>query len=248
MSQPRSLLSLRNSLDTLKPPSDPFDPAGAWETRYGVWIKLPDERNFKPHRAGALGIRREMGAGGATLSLVQTTQQNDKTDYVIRARIEVDGNPLATPRRWEWSSAIHTPQGEVVDLTSSTGSGELAGDKLILRTNGHERVLAVTGPVTANWCLFDGLQRMAFDAKELPSFSMLEELSLLKGRQQLGIGETAEVTLPSGTVRMRSITQTGPGLLPYDYWLDDQHRLLLAIGGLRAFIHDPTVTLPEEHA
>jgi len=47
-------------------------------------------------------------------------------------------------------------------------------------------------------------------------------------------------------MRLHSFEQTGDGILPYSYWLDDQHRLLAAVGGVRTFIWDPTVKLPED--
>jgi len=47
-------------------------------------------------------------------------------------------------------------------------------------------------------------------------------------------------------MRLHSFEQTGDGILPYSYWLDDQHRLLLAVGGVRTFVWDPSARLPED--
>jgi hypothetical protein len=45
-------------------------------------------------------------------------------------------------------------------------------------------------------------------------------------------------------VRLRGFRQIGRGILPTHYWLDDEHRLIAASGGLRAFIWDNGAAAP----
>ncbi len=97
---------------------------------------------------------------------------------------------------------------------------------------------------TGSWLLFDVVQRLSFDTKPI-QFDMLDDLERLKSRQRIAPGPTVEITVGGHHLSLHSFEQTGEGILPYCYWLDDQHRLLMAVGGLRAFIWDPTVQIPE---
>ena len=104
-----------------------------------------------------------------------------------------------------------------------------------------ERTMPAPERLTSNWSLLDALQRLAADDTQPLTFDMLEELDLLKPNQRLVRRHATEVELAGQPVRLEGFEQTGRGILPYAYWRDDQSRLLLAVGGMRACLWDASV-------
>lgn len=121
-------------------------------------------------------------------------------------------------------------------------AGEAASRSILLRTQ-TEHKLRAPNAFTGSWSLFDAVQRLPFEVDPI-EFDMLDDLELMKPRQRLVAGPSIEVVLNGRKLRLHSFEQIGEGILPYSYWLDDQHRLLIAVGGVRAFIWDPTASTP----
>jgi hypothetical protein len=90
---------------------------------------------------------------------------------------------------------------------------------------------------TSNWSLFEAVQRLPFDCREL-RFEMFEEMELRKPEHGLWPGAAADVEIGGRTVKLHSFEQIGRGILPMTYWLDDQHRLIIAVNARRAYLLD----------
>ena len=65
---------------------------------------------------------------------------------------------------------------------------------------------------------------------------MLEELDIVRDSQCLTYLGTHEIVLANGVNKLHAYRQIGQGLLPFHYWLDQQHRVVFATGALRAFV------------
>ena len=242
---PRSLLALRSILSSFKVPDGAIDPRGDWDARYSVWILMPADSGQSPRSAGGLLVKRAADGDDAKLSVSQATRQNDGSLYRVEATIESAADRLATPRQWRWSAGISDASGNFDRLTRHDGQGSFTDGRLVVNQRAQVNVPA---QVTSNWSLFDAVRRMPFGEKQVDEFGMLEELQLLKGGQKLRYREGLVVELPTKTLKMHCFEQTGSGILPYHYWLDDESRLLLAVGGLRAFVYDESIRLPGENA
>ncbi|MHC4417974.1 MAG: hypothetical protein ACYSU6_05245, partial [Planctomycetota bacterium] len=98
------------------------------------------------------------------------------------------------------------------------------------------REICVSGNLTSNWSLFDAVQRLG--GKEAPSgsFTMLEDLRLVRGEQRLSFDGEAEFELGGKKMRLYGYHQIGEGILPIHYWLDEEGRLLFALGGVRVYL------------
>jgi hypothetical protein len=242
---PYSLDIVSDYLAGFTPPDGPFDPRGEWDHRYVMWIALRGQSG-KDHKHGALRIRRAVDASGIiTLSVSQTTGplSAGKTGHTT-ARITCRADRLATPRKWEIESRILDAKGKPVPYSQSRVTGEVAGGEIVFSGTADRRLRAPKA-FTGSWSLFDAVQRLPFDSDPV-QFDMLDDLELMKPRQRLAPGPAVEVALGGGKLKLHSFEQTGDGILPYSYWLDDQHRLLAAVGGVRTFIWDPTARLPED--
>ena len=253
-SLPPSLAKVSAGLEKFQPPTGPFDPKGMWEHRYAIWVLYPEApgaasrlSNTRMSRAmGALRIRRQFAGDAITLDVDLATKQGGRGIAVchVSARVTCANDRLATPRSWQLRSVTLDQAGKPVEGTESQETGQIA-DGMIRRRSKSERAIPAPKAFTSNWSLFDALQRLPGDDVEPMTFDMLEEMDLLKPNHRLHYRQTVEVSLGGQPVKLHGFEQIGEGILPYTYWLDDQRRVLMAIGGRRAFILDPSAEIPE---
>ena len=230
-------------------PTDAFDPNGAWEHRYAMFTLLPPSRFGSTKSDGGFRIRRTpAGTVDVNHEVCLATQQNDKTVYHAHAKITSASDVIVTPRQWLLHAEIRSPSGQVEPETVLTQTGEVVGGKIHRHNGKVEHVVPAPERFTSNWSLFDAVQRLPTIAHEPLRFDMFEELDLYKPNQRLMFRQTQTVALGGQQLRLHRFEQFGDGILPYTYWLDEQHRLLIAFGGLRAFLFDPSVRLPEDQS
>ena len=235
---PHSLNIIRDYLDNYQPPIGSFDPSAEWEHRYVMWIALRGNAG-KSWPGGALNIRRRLGESGRIkLEVDQVTSLRGPggTGHT-RATLTCASDRLSTPQTWEIESEIVNNQGQSVDYTRVKVNGEVASGKIVCR-GAAERRMKAPKSFASNWSLFDAVQRLPLDAKPI-SFDLLEDLELLKPNHRLEYRQSVELKLGERTARLHGFEQIGEGILPYMYWLDEQHRLLFAVGGLRTFLLEP---------
>lgn len=235
----RSLNAVAEFLEAFQPPSGAFDPSGTWEHRYAIWLLLPKQRNLATKPMGALQLRRKPAAGREfQLSVEQSAIQQDRTVYHAKAGIRCAADRLATPRQWELETAILERSGQTVKDTAIRRTGRVAGGKIIFEGRA-QRSIAAPKQFTSNWSLFDALQRSPDKHSEALTFDLFEELELLKPKHTLKYRLSTDLKLVGRKVRLHCYEEIGEGILPYAWWLDDQHRVVMAIGALRAFLWDP---------
>ena len=97
----------------------------------------------------------------------------------------------------------------------------------------------ISSGFTSNWSLFDAVQRLPGEETSTLDFTLLEDLDLIKDRQQLSYWQSAEFGFGESICPLVGYQHTGQGILPYQYWVDEHNRLLFVISGIRAYIFDP---------
>lgn len=221
--RPYSLNLLRDALTGVEAPTGPFDPGGEWSHSYVMWNPARAVKNAKSEKAGSLRIRKKLTADGKIrLQVTQIVKMQGTNGLGIsKALVTCTADDLSTPIRWSVDSEIMDTKGKQVPLTAISISGENKE----------------TGKLSSNWSLFDAVQRLPFDAGEL-RFEMLEEMELRKPDQILWPRETAEIELGGRKVKLHSFEQIGTGVLPFTYWLDDEHRLIAVVNQRRAYLLD----------
>lgn len=240
---PYTLDIISDILAKFIPPEGEFDPNGDWDHCYAMWTAT---RGYfgETTRTGSLRVRRKANASGAELAITQVTEIMGKRRSVSEVQAQCAVDKLATPEKWETKTSLHQPNGKTIGYTESLVKGEVSGSEIALSGSTSVK-LKVAEAFTGSWMLFDAVQRLPFDIDPL-AFDMLEELELHKPGQKLAPGPTVEVTINERKLRLHSFSQMGEGILPIAYWLDDQHRLLAVVGGLRALVWDPTADIAEE--
>ena len=219
---PFFLAPLRGVLERLRPPAGTFDPNGAWEHRYAVCVLAPERgaRGEHPQPYGTLALgRKPIAGGGFALEVDLSISTRGRSGMRSRASLMCADDRFGTPRQWELRSETIEQGRPVADLTVvKRGSGDRNG--------------------TSNWSLLEAVQRLPFDAAPV-SFDMLEDLDLRKPGQTLRPVDAVTLELGGRAVRLHGFRQTGRGILPTHYWLDERHRLIAVSGGLRGLVWAP---------
>ncbi len=247
----RLLAKVSACLEGFTLPTGTFHSHGAWEHCYAIWVMLPPQSGGKSHQVGALRVcRRPLAEGSFQLEVNQAARQaGGWSVHCIDARIICANDRLSTPKRWELRTVILDRKNQPLEGTEVREVGEVDGKVirrwLFRRGDKVERTMPVPKAFTSNWSLFDALQRLVGSEIKSLSFDLLEEMELLKPNQRLSYCQSIKVELGGQSVRLHEFVQIGEGILPHHYWLDEERRLLVAIGGMRAFVFDPSAQLPE---
>jgi hypothetical protein len=238
---PRDWDALGARLDSWTPPQGAFDPAAAWTLRYARHSLVP-EINGGPGGgpAGLLAIEQKPEPDALTLLAAESVAAGFSSPTTT-AEIACARDALLTPRRWTLSVRWHS--GPLADLRpgeiDQARSGRADGQDLVFLAN-QERRRPAPARWTGFWNLFAAVPRLPFDAGSVLSFDLFEELELHKPGQRLAYAGPQAVELRGQTLALHVFEQTGRGVLPWRWWLDGQHRVLLAAGGRRAYLLDAT--------
>lgn len=236
--QPLSLEALHEygALKELDIPAGPFDAGGQWQHTYQIWLVGTAGRRL----AGFLRVERQDTADRKSIALhVETlVMEAARTVHVTKARLTCFEDALTTPFGWELDSVVLDAGGKSIDDTRLVEKARVSGGKIELAAGGRTLTREVPPRFTSNWSLFDAIQRLPGRKTEPLEFALLEDLDLLKKGQKLSYWKTAEAQIGGKPIRLIGYQQIGRGILPYQYWVDDQHRLLIAISGVRAYLFD----------
>jgi hypothetical protein len=233
------LLAELGALDEFPRMPKDFDPRGDWVNTYRIWT-CHGYRESGNYNVGFVRIERVAGGSKEIFALKvhQEVVEVDGLLNAIDANIYCLNNQLASPVRWHlWSRFINSDKQPVGELETEE-KVVIKGNVMSVETGEHTLKRKVTGRVTCDWCLFEAVQRLEFDEKSSLDFNMLEGLSLVKKRQRLMYRGVYPMKLSGRELVLHRFDQIGEGILPYEYWLDDNHRLLAAISMHKAYILD----------
>jgi len=258
VADPFPLAHFERALEGFQPPTEAFDPQGAWVNAYDVWEcsqgsrkigALRIERTLLDAHRAVLGLRFRKGAAGG----------------ILRAEMTLDcrTDALATPLRWQAETAVHDPQDALIADTRLSETGEVGERALRVKIGPLPVRIPVEGPCTFAGCLFDAVQRLPGEAMGPLEFTLIDRLNhQVKPGQRLAFraAPTVELggkrvwreekqTLERGAVyrpvparegardtKLRAYEQTGRGVVPTVYWVDARGRLLFALSGLIGYV------------
>lgn len=227
-----AMLQKVGALTRLPAPSGDFDPDGNWTNSYRIWLchgYQEKSNDFKGH----LVIKR-----GTTLSIKQKVLNDSARINDIAAEITDTGKRLVSPFRWRLESFFSTIDGKEIPKLHLSESGRVVDAELEVTTAGKTFRRPGSKRLISDWALFDFVQRLDFKKGPPIEFDVLEDLSVVRPDQQLFYRGTTEFKNDLGKTVLHCFYQVGKGLLPYEYWLDERHRLRLVITQSRAYILD----------
>ncbi len=241
---PRDWSALGERLAAWEPPQGAFNPGGAWSLRYTRHALIP-ELDGTPGRGAQSGtLRLEQQPDQETLQLrAAETVTTGYSAPTTLAEITCTKDALLTPRRWALTIRWQTSApGKVTagELDQKRG-GHVEGKELVFQAT-RERRRPAPERWTSFWSLFAAVQRLPFAQGSVLTFDLFEELELHKPGHRLAYIGPHPVAQGAKTLNLHVFEQTGHGVLPWRWWLDDQHRVLLAAGGRLAYLLESGAT------
>lgn len=265
---PRSIAIWGDEPQKIRLPEEPFDPHGAWSQLYSVYILGPlHDENWRGafRSAGALRLeRRPRDDDGFDQTGRRVEQMISKTWLATAWEATYDGDALASPRTWTFSSDLYF-NGAPVDADfryldiARQGYAERAlpmtdarytfsgrrEPEAIVNEGAAARPVAPGETIAANWGLFDAVQRLDADLAAPLSFAVLDDFDLYKPGHTLRSAGSLTVTFADGPVQLHGFRQNGRGILPYAYWVTDTGRLVFAVGGYQGYVLNPDEPIGE---
>ncbi len=233
------ILAELGALDGIPTQSDGFRPDGDWVNTYRIWT-CHGYRASGNDDEGFLRVARTGSKPGDsfTLKIDQEILHDGANLHSIHAEIQCSSDSLASPSGWQLSSRLVGSDGKPRRGLGMGEQSRIDGGTLKTTIDGKTSERNVSGSTTADWCLFEAIQRMPAEAGKFGPFDVLEGLSVVRAEHRLSYRGLDPVEVDSLGGRLHRFEQLGQGTLPYDYWLDDHHRLLVVATGARAYILD----------
>lgn len=219
-------------VDRIAVPVGPFDAAGSWQHRYGVYSIAG-----RASRVGELRLTRSVKTSGRILLDMLHEKMHSGGQQMISAKIHVaTDNPLATPEHWSFQARVLDAQGQTIDNTRIKKSIRVKDGTLIVGEAIGEKRLSLAGPYTLNWALFDAVQRLPAEASAPTEFTLIDHFDQVKPNHRLSFRSSTDVTIGGRSQRLYAYDQVGEGIVPWVWWVDSHGRLLAAVSGLEAYL------------
>lgn len=241
--------------------NEPFDPVGAWSQLYGIYILGPlhDPGWRKAFGcAGALRLSREPREGGGFLQKGRRVEQMISKTWLSTAwDAEFAGDALAAPRSWTFTSDLHFSRRPVDAsfrypdvaaaayeeraLPMESAAHSFAGrfESGAVLNEGADPLVVDSACIASNWGLFDAVQRLDPGLAEPLAFAVLQDFDLYKPGQSLRGAGSVTVEFAGGPVQLHGFRQLGRGVLPCEYWVSEQGRLVFAVQGYQGYVLNP---------
>lgn len=154
---------------------------------------------------------------------LQGSQPGEQRPHYWHAQCRHRRDQLSSLVAWRWNSVFAT-----ADDLNDHGGGSCP---VVPRQD------TATSVLTTEWGIFDALTRLPFSPGVRHTFTLFESLAKTKAEQHLEFTGTQSFRLGSEEVRLHRFQQWGRGVLPTDYWVDDERRVWLRIDCNRCLIH-----------
>lgn len=210
-----------------------FSPAGASLRKNETYSLTYDIIHWNWVR-GRQGTFANSVLGRVTIERVTADDQviyevNQRTrigglDNFLEARIVCNKDDLNSLGGWTLSSYSKSVKGELDPLSKLDEKGRCDDGRIRIESDEHEYGFSAKKPVVTQWTVLDFLMRKANPSLDA-TFDLLQDLSLFKPGQSLVYDGATPVALEDGTsLKLQTYAQTGQGVLPIHYLLDEQRR------------------------
>jgi hypothetical protein len=224
-----TILVTEGAVDRLPQSDAAFDPRGEWDHTFLVI----GSRGYQTEHqtVGLVRIRkRSLRPDSFSLQIDERILGDRGTESRQDISVDCLNDSLATPLSWKRRFGFFNPQGEPEPDLSIEEEGTMAGGIVEIHCRGRTKRIALPGNWTTQYNLLEAIQRLIAADHAVSQFDLLEDFCLLKPKHLLVRADVSTAELPGiGSLRLQRYAQTGYGLLPIDYYLDERNRLLFVI-------------------
>lgn len=204
---------------------------------YRIWT-CHGFRESGNHDVGFVTIWGGLSSTGKLdgIGIKQEIVQTDGRVFIVDANIKCLDNRLASPFQWRLHTWFIKPGGGTE--LDNTETGTIDGNVMRIKTLGRTLTRKVFSQLACDWCLFEVVRGLAFDGKSTLEFDLLEGLTVLKRDHRLSYRGAFSMKIGYEKVTLHRFDQLGSGILPCEYWLDGNHKLLAVTSMNKAYILD----------
>lgn len=254
------------------PDIQPELPGGPWRRMYRIWSSQ-GWIGIHNRNAGVLSIARGANRPDRTflLTVVQKLAYKGGILQTIAAQAICNLDELATLREWSVTSTITDTSGRVEPMLSLYAAYSV-DDKILSRTSwnqppgaadagaasadagsaaaGHHphKTVQIEPPITSDFGLFEAVARLPLRRPSDGMYTSMDGLTVVKPRRQLCYRRDRVERLDEQELELHGFYQIGLGALPYEYWVDRNHRVVMMISMNRVyFLDDDAERILEEN-
>ena len=231
------LLIAIGGLGQLTSTPDDFRPDGAWVNEYRIYACQGYVASGNMN-VGVLRLERTPTGDGFLLRCRQRIVDDEGRTETLDAWVRCRSDEIATPVEWRVLSRFEARSGNEIRSLGGEVSGSLAGQRLEVAHPPASRTTELSRPLASDWGLFEALQRLSPGPPPPAGFDVLEGLELLRTEQRLVHRGEYRPSPEAGLPPLVWYHRIGRGALPWEYWLDDRRRLLIAATNGRAYVLD----------
>jgi len=216
-----------------------YNPWEYWKHTYRIW-GCHGYRASGNYDVGYVSILKR-SARTSVMTMLQVEQKNvleEGQSSRLFGDLRCNNDEHVSLLQWRGKSDIYNSKGELESDLSAIKDGRMNGNKMSLRSGAGSTEREVKLPLVSNFALFDTVQMMALNEKTSLEFTLLEDNDVLKENQKITYKGVEALEVGGKSYNLRHYTQTGSGILPYDYYVDESNRLLLVISMNKVYILD----------
>ncbi len=234
-----ALLEKMKLMNTVPPVPDTFSPDGPWRMEYRVWSSQ-GWIDFNNRNIGRIVLEKQISASDPTftLSVRQDIVHFGGILHTISARAICNNDAIASLREWSVKSVITDTSGTEDPRLTLEHSYRLEHGTVRRRINGSESSFEAGLHVSSDWSMLEAVQRLPFHEPDIPPFLSMDGMTVPKRGHEIHFRENVVEKLKNQNVTLRTFYQLGFGVLPYEYWLDENHRLIMMISMNRIYFLD----------
>ena len=223
---PHAVKPIRDHLKRFSPAEAPLRKNETYSLTYDIvhwnWVN-GRQGTFANSVLGRVAIERAT-AGDQVIYEVNQRTRVGGLDNFLEARIVCNTDDLNSLRRWTLSSYSKSVKGELDPLSKLDEKGRCDNGQIRVESGDHEYGFSAKRSVVTQWTVLDFLMRKANPALDV-TFDLLQDLSLFKPSQVLTGDDATVVKLKDGrSLSFETYAQSGHGVLPIHYLLDEQRR------------------------
>jgi len=225
---PNLLVDL-GAIDKLGRYDGDFNPHGLYVNLYRIWT-CHGYRKSGNRTRGYLKIERQLSDLAGTIAYKITRKILNDHGFLqcYSASILSRNDELSSLIKWKLHSQFFGPDGEIIpDLEIKKADTAESYQHKMKTGIGTTRVNGDTN-LTADWCLFDAIQRLPVNTGLALEFNMLEEMTMFRKNHRLRYDKQERLNISGESRKLFRFHQYGQGTLPTEYWLDVKQRLILA--------------------
>ena len=226
-------------------PAGPFEPEGSWEQVFGI-----HSTGTGSSRVGTLTLTRRTGDGpGVSLGVRHEKRLTGSTGArrggpanprrVLEAELQLPDarHRLSAPKAWSFQCRVFDAEGRVIPEASLKRRAIVQEGKLRLTTGeAPPRTVPLEGEYTVHWALFDAVARLPREPFEPIGFTLVDHFDQVKPGQTLVFRRAIDTPIGGQSLRLFGFDQTGRGVMPWTYWVDQAGRAVVVVSGLETYM------------